>query len=193
MRLPGWIPIAVLVIAAAASSLALWLLYRSDESAPLIGPPRSDYFLVDFELISLNSEGQEAFRVSGPLLSRHPYLGTITIEQPAFDFPTANAEAWTARADRASSNANATEIKLDGNVALNVPAEGEHGAMAFHSESLTVRPRERRASSDDRVVFSSADSILQGQGLRIDMQSRRLQLLAKVSGNYATPHSTPTH
>lgn len=193
MRLPGWILIVLLIGAAAASSLALWFLYRSDESAPLVGPPRSDYFLVDFELISLDSEGNEAFRVSGPLLSRHPYLGTIGIERPAFHFPTEHAKPWTAHADRAFATANASEVKLDGNVRLDAPGDSEHERMTFSSDSLTVFPRERQARSDDMVVFSSPDSILQGQGLRIDMQSRRLQLLAKVSGNYATPHSTPTH
>ena len=189
MRLPGWIPAVALVAATLASGIALWYLYRGEEPAPLTGPLRSDYFLVDFELVSLNQQGEEAFRVSGPLLSRHPYLGTITIEQPDFRFPTAGAEPWSARADRAWATSNGGELRLDGNVALDAPTDGTHEALAFRTDSLDVFPRERRAQSEDTVVFSSPHSILQGRGFRIDMGSRRYQFLNDVIGHYETPLS----
>lgn len=189
MRLPGWVPAVVLVIAVLASGIALCFLYRGEELAPLTGPPRSDYFLVDFDLVALDQQGKEAFRVTGPLLSRHPYLGTITIEQPIFHFPTAGAEPWSARADRAWATSNGSELRLNGNVALDAPTDGSHEALAFRSDSLDVFPRERRALSEDIVVFSSPHSILQGRGFRIDMGTRRYQLLNEVIGHYDTPVS----
>lgn len=190
MRLPGWVPLAVLCVAAAASSALVWQLYRSDEPAPLTGPPRSDYFLVDFELVSLDEQGREAFRVTGPLLSRHPHLGTISIEQPRFLFPAEDAQPWTARAARAWASADGDELRLNGDVALDGPDESEQGPLAFRGESLSVYPKDRRAASDDVVVFTSAHSILQGRGFRADMQTRRFQLLNEVSGHYETPAST---
>lgn len=193
MRLPGWVPAAGLVIAALASGIALWFLYRGEEPVALTGPPRSDYFLVDFELVSLNQEGKEAFRVSGPLLSRHPSLGTITIEQPDFRFPTQGAEPWSARADRAWATASGSELRLDGNVALDAPSDGTHEALAFRTDSLDVFPRERRAQSEDTVVFSSPHSILQGRAFRIDMGTRRYQFLNEVIGHYETPLSVSPH
>lgn len=189
MRLPGWIPAAVLFIAAAASGLALWRLYRTDEPQALTGPPRSDYFLVDFELVSLDDHGKEAFRVTGPLLSRHPSLGTISIEQPRFLFPVEAAQSWTARADRAWASADGGELRLDGGVALDGPPEDGQGALAFRSERLNIYPKERRAASEEMVAFTSAHSILQGRGFRADMQSRRFQLLNEVTGHYETPAS----
>ncbi len=190
MRLPGWLPALALCLAALGSGVALWVFYQSEKPVVLTGPPRSDYFLVDFELISLNDEGKEAFRVTGPHLSRHPELGTITIEQPRFRFPVKDADAWTARADSAWAAANANELRLQGDVVLDAPSEGSQDSMSFRSESLDIFPRERRASSDDLVVFDSARSILQGRGFRIDMQSQRYQLLSEVTGHYDTPVST---
>ncbi len=189
MRLPGWIPAAALLLAAAASGLALWRLYRADEPQALTGPPRSDYFLVDFELVSLDDHGKEAFRVTGPLLSRHPHLGTISIEQPRVLFPVEQAQPWTARADRAWASADGGELRLDGDVALDGPAEGEQGPLAFRSDSLSVYPKDRRAASEDVVAFTSAHSILRGRGFRADMQTRRFQLLNEVTGHYETPAS----
>lgn len=184
-----WFPALMLVLAAVATSTALWLLYRPEPPVSLTGPPRADYFLVDFELTALDREGQEAFQVSGPLLSRHPYLGSITIDKPAFHFPTADAEPWTAHAQRAWASANASELRLEGDVVLDAPGEGQHGSLRFRTDWLNVFPRERRAATDALVVFDSPRSILQGRGFRIDLQSRGYQLLDEVSGRYATPHS----
>ena len=191
MRLPGWIPAAVLFIVAIASGLALWRLYRADEPEALTGPPRSDYFLVDFELVSLDDHGKEAFRVTGPLLSRHPSLGTISIEQPRFLFPVQATQSWTARADHAWASAAGDELRLDGDVALDGPPEAGQGPLAFRSDSLSVYPKERRAASEEMVVFTSAHSILSGRGFRADMQTRRFQLLNEVTGHYETPASAP--
>ncbi len=189
MKLPDWVPPAILFLAAAASGLALWQLYRTDEPEVLTGPPRSDYFLVDFELVSLDDHGKEAFSVTGPLLSRHPHLGTITIEQPRFLFPVEQAQPWTARADRAWASAGGDELRLDGSVALDGPPEGGQGPLAFRSQSLSIYPKERRAASDAMVAFTSAHSILSGRGFRADMVTRRFQLLNEVSGHYETPAS----
>ena len=189
MRLPGWIPALVLLAAALGSGLALWHLYRHEEGTALTGPPRSDYFLTDFELVSLDDHGKEAFRVSGPLLSRHPQLGTITIQQPRFLFPDADNQAWTARADQAWAAADGGELRLSGGVALDGPTDGMQGPLAFRSETLEVFPKERRASSQDLVTFTSAHSILRGRGLHADMGTRRFQLLSEVTGRYETPVS----
>lgn len=191
MSLPRWIPAAALLLAAASSSLALWWFYRQDEPEPLTGPPRSDYFLTDFELVALDAQGKESFHVTGPRLSRHPYLGTIEIEQPRFLFPDDHSRAWTARSDRAWAAADGTELRLLGDVALDGPAvDGEPGPR-FRTSQLNLFPRERRASSQARVEFASAHSILRGLGLRADLNTRRFQLLDEVQGHYDTPASTP--
>lgn len=191
MKLPGWIPTAVLFITAVASGLVLWRFYRAEEPEALTGPPRSDYFLVDFELVSLDDRGKEAFRVTGPLLSRHPHLGTISIEQPHFLFPAEDAQPWTARAERAWASADGSELRLDGDVALDGPPEDGQAPLAFRSDSVSVYPKDRRAASEDVVVFTSPHSILSGRGFRADMQTRRFQLLNEVTGHYETPASAP--
>lgn len=191
MSLPRWVPGALLLVAAATSSLALWWLYRQDEPEPLTGPPRSDYFLSDFDLVALDSGGKESFHVTGPYLSRHPYLGTIEIEQPRFALPDSREGTWLARADRAWVDAGGTELRLIGAVALDSPPEGGSGELAFRSERLDVFPRERKVQSDAVVTLTSRDSILRGRGLRADLDTRRFQLLDEVTGHYASPVSTP--
>ena len=193
MRLPRWVPGALLLVAAASSSMLLWWLYRQDEPEPLTGPPRSDYFLTDFELVALDAEGKESFHVSGPHLSRHPYLGTIEIQQPRFALPDRRKGFWLARADRAWVDASGSELRLIGAVALDGPTEGDNRELAFRSDRLTVFPRERQVQSDAVVTLTSPHSILRGRGLRADLDTRRFQLLDEVTGHYALPASTPRH
>jgi lipopolysaccharide export system protein LptC len=57
----------------------------------------------------------------------------------------------------------------------------------FNTEHLQVFPKQDLAQSQDRVTVSRADSILQGTGLRADMRSHHIQLLADVKGRYAPP------
>ena len=193
MRLPSWAPAAVLLVVAITSGLVLWRMYREEHAPELVGPPRSDYFLIDFELVSLDSSGNEAFSVTGPLLSRHPLLGTITIDEPRFWFPTEDSTPWAARADRAWAAADGAELRLDGDVTLDAPPDDIQGAMSFRSESLVIFPKDQRASSEAVVEFTSAQSILQGRGFRADLQTRRFQLLNEVIGRYDTPTSASHH
>ncbi|HPA00972.1 MAG TPA: LPS export ABC transporter periplasmic protein LptC [Chiayiivirga sp.] len=189
MTLPRWAPGAALLLAAVSSSLLLWWLYRQDQTEPLTGPPRSDYFLTDFELVALDAQGKESFHVTGPHLSRHPYLGTIEIEQPRFLFPDDHARAWTARAQRAWASADGTELRLSGEVALDGPSEDADADLQFRTDSLVLHPREHRVSTPARVEFISPHSILRGRGLQADLKTRRFQLLDEVSGHYDTPTS----
>lgn len=180
----------LLVLIAGISSMFLWRIYSVQPAPELTGPPRSDYFLVDFELVALDSDGEEAFRVTGPRLSRHPWLGTVTIDAPHFEFPMQDGNpSWEARSEQAWSSANAREIQLQGDVLFtgNDPRNGT--PMEFRTEQLVIRPKQRLAETDAPVSFHSPHSILEGRGLQVDLQASRFQLLHEVKGRYETPHS----
>ena len=114
-------------------------------------------------LLSLSLAGRVAAKPSGGVIS------------------TPAARAWAAAAGE--------ELRLDGDVALDGPASAEDGPLAFRTAHLTIFPKARRASSEQRVTFSSPHSILAGRGFRADMETRRFQLLNEVTGHYDTPVS----
>ena len=57
MTLPRWLPGLLLLLVAAVTGWFVWQLQLGEEPLPLVGPPRSDYVLVDFELVSLDELG----------------------------------------------------------------------------------------------------------------------------------------
>ena len=54
MTAPRWLPGLILFLVAAVTGWMVWQLRGRDEVPPLYGPPRSDYVLIDYELVALD-------------------------------------------------------------------------------------------------------------------------------------------
>ena len=107
-----WLPGVLLALLAAGSGVLLWQLRDPGDDDQLLGPPRSDYLLIDYELIALDAAGRESFSARGPLLARHPQLGSLDLGQPLFEFPDQNGGRWTARAEAAWVDGDGEELRL---------------------------------------------------------------------------------
>jgi lipopolysaccharide export system protein LptC len=184
MTLPRWLPVLMLLLAA-ASGWMLWQLQEEEDLPPLVGPPRSDYMLIDFELVSLDDAGRESFRVNGPMLARHPHLGTLDVEEPRFLFPDSSGEPWNARASHAWVSQRGDRVELDGAVEFDGPP-GPRGGIELRTTALTVLPKADEVRTDAAVTVTGPGSILRGRGLRADLEARRFQL-SRISGHYAPP------
>lgn len=175
---------AVLLFAlAVATGWALWLLRDRPDPETLTGPPRSDYQLEQFELVALDANGKEAFSVTGPRLSRHPWIGSLTIAQPRLSFPDSDGGTWTGRADAAAVNAEADLLVLERNVLIEGPRPPDP-PLQLASERLEFLPDDNELRSELEVTVTGAGSILRGRGLRADLDARRFDLLADVRGRH---------
>ncbi len=169
----------VLALAAVLSSWAVLRLQREAEPPPLVGPPRSDYTATDFELVMLDADGGESFVVTGPLLTRHPAVGTLSVDEPRFAVPDQHGKPWTARAADAWISADGSELRLTGDVQIDGPP-GDAAALGLRGESLSIFPRENRAASDDVVTVLDGATILTGRGIRAQFDTRRVEFLSEV-------------
>jgi lipopolysaccharide export system protein LptC len=173
----------ILSVLALLTGWAVWQLRERDTPPSLIGPPRSDYFVEQYELISFDEAGNEAFWLRGPRLARHPQLGTLELEQPRFGMP-AEPQRWRGRSDRGWVSADADRVRLIGAVELRSTPHPEQGVMRLTGDSLDLLPEVNRAETDDAVTIEGPGSILRGRGLRADLASRDVQLLSEVTGRY---------
>lgn len=184
---PRLLSTAILLLVAAVTSVLVWRLWQREEPATLYGPPRSDYTLTNFDLIALDDEGKESFRVTGPMLARHPYLGTLDIEQPRFRFPDADGQPWNARGDRAWAGADGKELRLIGDVAFDGPPRADSGRIALRTPHLNIFPDAREIATDAPVDITQPGATLRGRGLHADLDARRFRLLSEVRADYAPP------
>ena len=177
--------VALVLLALASSWLAL-RLSRDDAPPPLVGPPRSDYVLTDFELVALDQDGKESFVASGPLLTRHPFLGTLDIDQPRFRVPDGEGGTWLARARDGWVQSDASQVRLLGDVWVTSPDSGA-GPTELRSELVDIFPRERRLATTDPVTITAPGSILRAVGMRADLQTRYVELLSEVRARHEPP------
>lgn len=174
------IVLALLVLATVGSAIWVWQLRREQEPPTLIGPPRADYLLYDFDLIALDEDGKESFAASGPRLTRHPSLGTLDIEAPRFSSPDSNGRVWTGKAKRAWVNKEGTELRMLGDASVSSPTVANQAPTLLRSESLVVFPREHRVASDVAVTVTEPGSILSAIGMRANLDAQQVELLSDV-------------
>ena len=177
------VAVAVLAFLALLTGWGVWQLRDRDLPPVLTGPPRSDYFVENYELISFDAQGVEAFWLRGPRLARHPQLGTLELEQPRLGMP-AEPQRWQGRAERGWVSADADRVRLIGAVELHSAARPAQGVMRLTTDSIDLLPDENRAETDSAVTIQGPGSILRGRGLRADLSSRDVELLAEETGRY---------
>ena len=178
------LPVVLLLLVAAVTGWMVWQLSEEEAPPPLYGPPRSDYVLIDFEMVSLDENGVEAFSAQGPMLSRHPYLGTLDVEKPRFLFPDSEGKPWNARSGRAWVAKDGNELRLTQAVEFDGPRDAAGARIQVRTPDLTVLPDANEVLTDSAVTVTGPGSILRGRGLRADLDTRRFKL-SRMTGSYA--------
>ena len=178
---------AVTLLAVAVSGgLAVWQM-RPQAPPPKPSPARSDYILENFELTALDEDGKESFSVQAPRLERDPRGKSLTLTLPRFSFPDKESGRWLATSQSAWVAEKGVEVRLIDKVEMIGPPTPLGDRTRFNTEHLQIFPKQDLALSQDLVTVSRADSILRGTGLRADMKTHHIQLLANVKGRYAPP------
>jgi len=175
----------VLLTAAAASGWALWGQRASngDSAAPA---GRADYVLKDFQLVSLDAQGKEAFTLSAPRLARDPNAKTMDITTPLFVIPPragSQGAPWEVRSTTGWVSAKGEELRLRGQVrATSTNVDNQPISMA--TEQLNVFPKAKRATSSVAVTLSQPGLTMNGRGLEADLASQHAILKSDVKGRY---------
>ena len=170
-----WLTLALAVVAVAVG----WSLWRqgAPETGPVVGG-RADYVLRDFELVSLDREGREAFTLRAPSLERDPAVRTLDIATPVFVIPSregGNSTPWEVRSRTGWVNAEGTEIRLRGDVvATSTDAQGR--PLRMDTQRLNVFPDAKRATSDVQVKLKQPGFILNGHSLEAKLDTKRVYL-----------------
>ena len=166
----------ILIVAAIVIGGALWRQNATGSTSLEAG--RSDYTLHDFELVSLDSEGREAFTLRAPKLTRDPDVRTLDIATPAFAIPVrtgGNAKPWDVHSAKGWVSASGDEIRLRGDVvATSIDADGQ--PIRMDTQQLNVFPQSNRATSPVQVVVRQPGLILNGHGMDAKLDSRVVQL-----------------
>ena len=178
----------VLLVIAAISGWSLWTKRIAPTDAAVADGGRPDYVLHDFELVALDAQGRETFTLRAPKLARDPGTKTMEIATPLFLIPpregSSNGDAWQVRADTGWVSAEGDELRLRG--AVKAESDGSTEVpVTITTEQLSVFPENDRVTSPVEVTINRPGSILRGDGLEVNLASKRYTLKSEVRSRYA--------
>lgn len=176
-----WLTVALL-LGALVSGWSAWR-QRADTGPAAAPSERSDYVLREFEMVSLNAEGTEAFTLRAPELARSPKDETMSLATPLFLLPDETGHHWTVRSKTGWISADHDELQLRGDVDVVSSPEGGRD-VTMKTEQLNVFPRTRQAVGPGLVDIVQPGSTMQGTGMRADLNTRRIQFDSKVKTRY---------
>ncbi|MCC7247045.1 MAG: LPS export ABC transporter periplasmic protein LptC [Lysobacter sp.] len=173
----------LLLIGALLSGWALWDRRLPPERA-VANDNRPDYVLHDFELIALDDKGKESFTLRAPNLSRRPDDETMTLTTPLFLLPTAEGDYWQVRSKRGWIGADHSEIRLEGEVKAESPADALR-PVTMNTDQLSVFPSKNEARTDAVVTIVQPGSILRGRGFTVSTTTKRYVFRSEVQFTHA--------
>lgn len=176
-----WLLVAMLALVAVGTELLLWVTRERPDAQTFAGPPRSDYTLTDFTLNALDSAGKRTFQVSGPTLARRGEDGSIFVTTPDYVLVDGSGHQWNGKSDAAWVNKDGTLMKLQGHVEMHRPAQGEDDrSIDVETSDLTTWPKDKKMETAAPATITQPGSILNGIGMRGDLNSKVLELLSDV-------------
>jgi lipopolysaccharide export system protein LptC len=176
--------IAVLAIAAPAS----WMLQRWVAGAPatndFVGPPVSDYVLYTSKVWSYDVDGLLNFTMTAPRMDRRAGDESLYINAPNFDIKAKKPGVpdWQGNAPFGWVNKTGTLMRLDGDVYMYRPAYAGGPMATLHTSDVTGWPKENRMETAAPAVMTQGQSVMNGVGMRANLDDNHLELLHDVHG-----------
>lgn len=171
----------LLLLAVIASGWSVWTY--SAVTAEQANAQRPDYVLHDFEIVSLDAEGEEAFTLRGPELQRDPDAKSMSLLTPLFLVPDRNGAYWEVRAKHGLVPEDGKELRLRGDVIATSPAQLPPQTRIETAE-LNLFPRDNRATSTVAVTVTRPGLTMRGRGLEADFNRQQIALLSDVHSRY---------
>jgi lipopolysaccharide export system protein LptC len=190
-------------LAAAASILILvglgmlsYFLAQQAERLARPSTPRAlthepDYFVDRLRLLKANAVGDPAVRIEAVRMRHFPDDLMIEFDQPRIVTLTDNRPAIRVTAERGKSPDTGEKTHLFGNVRIRRDADGRNPPLLVLTEQATVLLEEKVVQTDQPVDIHMGPNRLTGVGMRLDSQSRQLQVDSQVRGHIAPREGNP--
>lgn len=175
-----WLLVALLALAAAGTQWLVWIGRDRTDAQTFAGPPRSDYTLTDFTMDALDSTGKRTFQVSGPHLARRGDDGSVFVTTPDYLLIDGAGHPWKGQSDSAWVNKDGTVMKLQGRVDMHRQPGDDGKPVDIATRDLTTWPKDRKMETAAPATITQPGSILEGIGMRGDLNDKTLELLSDV-------------
>lgn len=185
--------VASMLILVGLALLSYFLAQQAERSMrqPAGGPPRHepDYFVEQLRVLKVNAAGQPALRVAARRMRHYPDNDTVEFDSPRVMTLADDRPPIEIVADSGIGPDTGEKAELIGNVVIERAAGKDSPRLVARTTRATVLLDEKVIVTDQPVDIELGSSRLKGTGMRLDSQSRRLDVDANVRGQLA-PRST---
>jgi len=178
--------IALLAALALVTQVLVWVYAARNPSLAFVGPPRSDYTLTNFTVDALDVDGQHAFSIAGPRLTRRAEDGSIFVATPKYEIIDNSHNLWKGHADSAWVNKDGSIMKFEGRVQMRRQSTATVTPVELVTSDLTVTT-EKTASPPKKTLETAAlatitdpNHVVHGVGMKADMGMKVVELLSDV-------------
>lgn len=187
-----------------AALLSWWYIKTLDKSLtlePAVATKGPDYFMYDTVSTILDDSGEPKHRLQTAYLAHFAEDNRTELEQAHLTLHQQDGSLWSIKADRGTLFQNTEQIYLTGDVVIErppttdsqahiTPSEAQppmlsQSAISIQTETLHVDPKSQVAQTDDPVVISNPEVRVDAVGMKANLQTKSVELLAKVRGVYA--------
>ena len=176
----------LLVVLLIAAALA-WVISRGPDDLmyqpAVVKTHEPDYSMSGFTATLMDHQGLPAYRVRAESMRHYSDDMIAYWSHPQVSFLRQGQDVWTITADEARSPDQEDYIELDGDVRLKqVGDQVDLREVTANEMILYTKDQVIRSDGDVSLIHSAGET--RGTGMRADLQSRRIQLLSNVSGEY---------
>jgi lipopolysaccharide export system protein LptC len=155
-------------------------------AAPLRHDP--DYTMHGFSVQRFTPEGALRAQIEGETLRHFPDTDTLEVERPIVEAYSPDGSMTLARAERALSNADASEVQLLGNahVTRNPATPGEE-PLSFRGEFLHAFLKTEQLRSHLPVTVARGGSVIRADSFDYDHLTRTVTMKGHVRATFTSP------
>ncbi len=178
------ITLVLLLSAAAASG---WWLYRDESVSPGEREPvveEYDYSLSRFELVEMDAQGGLKHTLHAENLYHYPDREESTLARPRLMFFEDERRVWEITADSGLILEADRSVFLSGEVHIQYAGVVENRDFEIFTDELHIWPDDSLAETADPVRIVQQSGVTLSNGLRAELDLRRIHLLSGVRGSY---------
>jgi len=176
--------IAFALLTAGAVGSSMLLLNNEGEKQTLEPPELSLAFYLDkAELTGTGPKGEIVYRVWTEKAVQSTSDETITMDGVRMKYDPADGVPWELRANNGKIADAVRVIQLSGDVVA-IGITDEQTVVTIRTQELNMDPATREASADGEVTVDYNGRKLNALGMRANLASNQVKLLADVNGQF---------
>lgn len=145
-------------------------------------PPPRGYYLSGTTLTEIGEDGRPRVVVRAQTVEQQRGEESVLLSGLELDYRGADSGPWTVTAQRGHMPMDRGSLLLQGDVTIH--GEVEQGSALVKTEELTYETEANLVHTENPVTLTLGSHKLQGEGLKVDLNTGQLRLESNVNGRF---------